>query len=115
MTAQSTLERFAQPQDIDAVTHAFPANVIGTLMPVASDIPEAFWSWSNAWNRWAQACFSHGWPTDHRVFPRDDVDAELAATHLHTLLRSYEPKHEHKLAAVGYLASRWFERIEDES
>jgi hypothetical protein len=36
------------------------------------------------------------------------VDGELAIRHLQVIQASFEPKHEHKEAAVAYLASLWF-------
>jgi hypothetical protein len=40
---------------------------------------------------------------------REGVDAKAAWRHCAALLRSFEPKHEHKEAGVAYLMSQYFE------
>lgn len=38
-----------------------------------------------------------------------DCDANDALANIQTALRSFEPKHEHKMAGVAYLMSMWLE------
>jgi len=42
--------------------------------------------------------------------PKDGVDVKKAMRALKAALGSFEPKHEHKMAAVGYMLSQWFDR-----
>lgn len=107
---------FDQPRKIPAAQRAFPADVIGTLLPLWDDIPEEFRSdWTgqhgNEWTLFVNRLFGLGWPLDREVLRRDDVDPEIAYQHLDTILRSYQPKHEHKIAGVAWLMSRWFLEI----
>lgn len=46
--------------------------------------------------------------------PRDGVDETKALAHLQCVLRSFEPKHEHKIAAVAFLIHEWFEEFNAE-
>ncbi len=104
---------FDQPQEISAVQQAFPGSVVGTLMPPMSAVPDEFKrNRANDWSKFVSDWFFHGNPFDKwTVYMRDDVDGQIAFTHLRTLLSSFEPKHEHKEAAVAWLASRWFAAI----
>jgi hypothetical protein len=43
---------------------------------------------------------------------KEGVDGNLAFRHLSAIQRSFTPKHEHKEAAVAYLASLWFEDVD---
>lgn len=44
--------------------------------------------------------------------PREGVDETKALAHLKCILGSFEPKHEHKIAAVAFLINEWFEQFE---
>lgn len=100
---------FDQPQEIPRVQQVFAANVVSTLMPAYDSIPEEFRSDGTDWNKFVSAWFFLGDAlTKFDLYPRDDVDPQIAWGHLSTILRSWEPKHEHKEAAVAWLMSRWF-------
>lgn len=109
------------PQEIDEVTLAYPANV-QHLMPEYNSIPEEFRnmnynhrcddpSKADFWLR-----FQSDWMfTGLKVIKTDlkeGIDGDKAWRHLSAIQGSYEPKHEHKMAAVAYLASLWFNNIE---
>jgi hypothetical protein len=109
-SAQGSLEeRFAQPQAIDDVTLAFPAG-IRHLMPKMDEIPAAFDNQSNPYVRFQQEWFYRGVKKD-RVAAKPGIDARAAWRHLSAIQGSFEPKHEHKEAAVAYLASLWFDLV----
>lgn len=100
------------PQVVDPADYAFPA-LIGFLSPDPADIPDEFWHGGSSprgvtWNGFMRAWFFGSLPKDAGFWLRDGVDGELALRHLSTILRSFEPKHEHKEAMVAYLASLWF-------
>lgn len=138
----TTQQKWTMPQDVDDVTLAFPAQVIGTLMPPMEDIPEEFHGPTEASRPWR--LFQHRWmlnQLDQMVGVRisdaladqvvDQVadgpeSAEEAAENGHALGQvltdkafrhlaacqgSFEPKHEHKQAAVAWLASLWFGEV----
>lgn len=96
-------------QDVDDVTLAFPADV-SHLMPKWQDIPEDFRTPNSRteWNRLVNAWFFRGLKSI-TVKPRPAVDVNKAMRHLMAIMHSFEPKHEHKEAAVAYLMSLWFE------
>lgn len=96
-------------QEIDVATAAFPANV-SHLMPAWKDIPANFRSGNQLteWNKIVRAWFFFGL-AKLEVKPREGVDRHMAMRHLAAIMRSFEPKHEHKEAAVAYLMSLWFE------
>ena len=75
-------------------------------MPPHKDIPREFNSDRNEWTLWQRKWFFEG--LDVTPEPKDGIDAKKAMRHLATIQRSWMPKHEHKEAAVAYLASLWF-------
>lgn len=96
-----------QPIEVTDVQLAFPANV-SQLMPAYEQIPVEFRRGESEWVDWQSQWFYHGikkLPT-----PKPGVDLDKAIRHLRCIQGSFEPKHEHKQAAVAYLASLWFEQ-----
>ena len=58
----------------------------------------------NKWTRIASSLFFKGGqlpPT------RDCISRRIAVGHIQTALASFQPKHQHKEAGVGYLLSLW--------
>lgn len=107
---------FDEPHEISMAQRMFPAGVVGTLMPEMDDIPAEFQERGTDWNRFVSDLFFNGQASAFNrwnLYQRDEIDGQAAFTHLMTVLGSYEPKHEHKEAAVAWLASRWFEGIEE--
>lgn len=101
---------FDTPREIPPVLYAFPAQV-EALMPTWDAIPDDF-KRQNEWVRYVEAWFFHGFTG---LFTREDIAGEDAYRHLDTILRSFQPKHEHKVAAVAWLASRWFASIPEKT
>lgn len=85
---------------------AFPARV-KHLMPPMADIPAEFHNGRGKWSKFQQDWFYSGLATLNLI-PRDGIDLKIALRHLKAIQGSFEPKHEHKEAAVAYLASLWF-------
>lgn len=101
---------FDQPHEVSDVLLAFPGSV-SDLMPPMSSIPEEFQNMNDHtdWNKFVTRWFFSGDALTHfDLYTREDVDAQAAWKHLSAVLRSWEPKHEHKQAAVAWLMSRWF-------
>lgn len=102
---------FDQPTLVSDVLLAFPGEV-RHLMPSAITIPTNYFQ-SVEWRAWTSHWFFIGDP-----FPvwdigiREGVDPNEALRHLRAIMGSYQPKHEHKEAAVAWLASRWFNGIQ---
>ena len=108
------------PSEVSDLLAAFPARV-GSLSPDPGDIPDEFWDDSNEWSRLASRWFFKGLPVDAGfapsktllTFPEGAESAVGAAIkHLGTILGSYQPKHEHKMAATAFLFSQWFDYID---
>jgi hypothetical protein len=107
MNTQQT-DKWATPTVIDDATMAFPASV-SHLMPSQSEIPADFHRYHG--NRWLQ--FQSDWFFKgiklSGLRAKDGIDLRAALRHLGAIQGSFEPKHEHKTAAVAYLASRWLD------
>lgn len=101
------------PQAITDIQLAFPAGVLD-LMPSMADIPEDFRldrGDARPWIKFQQQWFFHGLPKGTTFRVRDGIDRTAALRHLSAIQGSWAPSHEHKQAAVAYLASLWFEEV----
>ena len=102
-------DQFAQPQAVDDLLLAFPAK-LGALLPPIEIIPTDYphrQEWEDFQHQW----FAGTLPPGTEIEPAEGIDATAAGRHLTAILRSFEPKHEHKMAAAAWLASRWFVRV----
>lgn len=95
-----------QPVVLSDVDAAFPADV-KALMPPWEDIPNSFKQWTGPWINLAERWFYQG--LDIALVPKEGIDLTTAVRHLSAVMRSRQSKHEHKIAAVAYLMSQWFE------
>lgn len=96
-------------KELSALEVAFPATV-GHLMPPQADIPEEFKHGNTKWNKLFADWFYFGikgavWT------PKEGVDQQMALRHIHAVMGSFEPKHEHKESAVAFLLSEWFDDV----
>ena len=85
-----------------------PRRVVGLWLPEREDVPEEFNSTrSNPWCRIAEHWFFHG--IDGELVAQDGIDWDDAVKHAKICLMSREPGHNHKISAVGWLLSQWFD------
>lgn len=103
---------YDKPTEVSDIFLAFPAN-LGDLIPPSDHIPIQFWDSSNQWNQLASAWFMDGLKPEAKFILEDEVDGNIAVRHISAILKSYEPKHEHKIAATAYLSSIWFKEVFD--
>lgn len=93
------------PTKVGDVDVAFPASV-KHLMPSMEEIPKEFQRGRTYWSTLTSEWFFRGLkslPTS-----KEGVDRNQALRHLKCIMGSFEPRHEHKEAAVAYLMSLWF-------
>jgi len=95
---------WSKPKDVSRSDCAF-GNVNG-LLPRWDEIPKEFKHGRTGWNSLASEWFFSGLDKG-RLVAKDDIDANKAIAHLSTILRSFNPEHEHKEAGVAYLMSLW--------
>jgi hypothetical protein len=95
---------------MESYTHPIPADKplprrVADCMPEYRNIPDEFKRPNNPWVKWQVAWFFDGL----KSFPsaKEGVDQISAMRHLDCIQRSWDTKHEHKEAAVAYLASLW--------
>lgn len=104
---------YATPRPVTNLQLAFPVD-LGDLLPPWDLIPEAFRAdtdISRPWRTFQRRWFAGLLRQDDvaALTARPGVNLNHAARHLAVLQGSFEPRHEHKEAAVAWLASRWFE------
>lgn len=107
---------FAKPLEvIDGVAIGFGmrASDMETFMPPREELPEPFnrYMGDTIWHKVQSKWFYNGLNEEDISFlvPKEGIDKEGAILQLTAIQRSWLPKHEHKVAAVAYLLSRWFE------
>lgn len=94
------------PIPVSDVTLAFPANVIGVLIPEWGDLPQVFQDRMSGYEKLANyACFHSVELKPEALKP--SIDATTATRQLSAVVRSFELKHEHKEAGLAYLLSLW--------
>lgn len=100
------------PRPVEDVMLAFPARVIGSYLPPLDVIPDDFRERRGdavQWHRVADLLFADQPITDAPPFVTSH-DPDLITRHATVCLRSFEPKHEHKIAGVAWLLSLWFDQ-----
>jgi len=100
--------------EVSDVDVAFGARAL-EWMPPMEDIPEEFKEFPGRteWHQIVSAWFFDGLSENVKFYPKDGVDAEKAFKVMRATLGSFAPKHEHKEAAVAYMLSEWFDKVED--
>ena len=104
---------FDEPAIITDALLAFPGDV-RHLMPPHHTVPAEFTNMNavTEWNRFVSHWLFTGNPLkvwDLHLHP--EIDGGQAFRHLTAISRSFQPKHEHKEAALAWLLSRWFTAI----
>jgi hypothetical protein len=94
---------WSKPIEINQVEYVFPADVIGRYLPELSEIPEDL---DKEFEELAQYAFSHAVELKPEAL-KEGIDPELANRHFNAVLRSFQPKHQHKLKGAGYLLYLW--------
>lgn len=74
------------------------------LLPLVEDIPEDFIR-GNVYTSAVENLFSESFPPHLKLQYREGFDPKLAARAVQAHLQSWSPKHQHKIAGVGYLLS----------
>jgi hypothetical protein len=93
------------PIEITKADLAFGGKAM-TILPAYRDIPDEFTNEHHVWCKWQAKWFFKG--LTQYPEPKEGIDLNLAVLNLKCIQGSREPKHEHKMAGVAYLASLWF-------
>ncbi len=94
--------------DVDAVEEVFGAKDIYKMMPKYEDIPQEYkMNFHNPAFEFICGWFYTGLKNPEFV-PKEGVDPEKALKHIATIMVSYAPKHEHKMAGCAWLLDQWF-------
>ena len=113
------MKDWSKPIEVTNIEMAFPVDVLGVLMPHYKDLPEEFNGTSqwrrNDWCKQADVWFFKGVDTKKSVmkFKKNlTVDEQkMVLRQIQACLGSFQPKHEHKMAGVGYLMSLFFDKL----
>ncbi len=103
-----------EPRDVTDLDMAFPAT-IHNLLPSEEEIPREFFDDSNQWVRIAQRWFYEGLPQATVFEAKSGIELRRAMRHLRAVLGSFHSGYKHKIAAVAYLLSLWFDRVDPDA
>ena len=87
-------------------------------MPPWEYVPSGFKNNKNPYCKAVSSWFFEGGTGNSKAFatangakfkPKEDVDGEKAMRAIRAVLGSFDPKHEHKIAACAYMLSEWFD------
>lgn len=87
--------------------------VFGSIkhFPKCDDLPDDFRSGRHPCCQIAQTLFFHGGSLeDFGLTAKAGIDRRKALRAIRAGLCSFVPKHEHKIAAVGFMFDQWFDR-----
>ncbi len=95
--------------DLASITDVEMAFSTERLLPQQEDIPKSFWG-RNPYSELASAIFygttlPDGEMTFHPTFTDDAAAADLSKC-VRAHLKSFAPKHEHKIAGVGFMIAQ---------
>lgn len=105
---------FSRPTEVNDVEMAFPANALD-YMPerqvCEAALKELPPEQEKKWREFQYKWFFEGLSKRTKVSTKKGIDGKAAFRHLKVIQGSYTPSHEHKEAAVAYLASLWFKDV----
>lgn len=92
-------------EELTKLDEAFPANAL-EYMPKYEEIPkyEGRSALENLASRWCGLGLH-----DVQFVAKEGVPGAAAFRQINCIMRSFAPKHEHKIAAVAYLIHEWFD------
>jgi hypothetical protein len=108
---ESAADRFASPMPVSDLDLAFGGKV-EDLMPPYREIPETFRNWNERHSKLAGRWFYEG-IDKNAIKAKAGIDESAAWKHMAAIMSSWAPKHEHKMAGVAYLMSRWFDIVQE--
>lgn len=106
----ATVNDFDRPKEVDSLSAVFGGEM-AVLLPPMAIIPPEFKRWDGTkWNKFVSKWFFEG-ASMSELTPRNGIDPKDAIRHAKAIMASWEPKHEHKEAAVAWLLSLWFSEV----
>lgn len=97
-------------EELTKADEVFPARALN-LMPKLSEIPK--YEGRRELEHLASTWFSKGLK-DVAFHAKEGVPGAAALRQLKCIMGSFEPKHEHKIAAVAFLINEWFDVVPKE-
>lgn len=90
------------PEQIASITDVEMAFSTQRLLPAGEDIPDEFWR-GNLYTQLAEALFYGQAMPECDIQLNEGIEPEQLNRCVHAHLGSWGPKHEHKIAGVGYM------------
>jgi hypothetical protein len=98
------------PIKVDDVDMAFGGSGVGMekLLPKYETLPEEFRNERDPFSPLVHEWFFKGL-SKKKLTIKPNINENDAWRHLKTIIGSFEPAHEHKIAGIAYLMSQWFD------
>jgi len=98
------------PRASNGMDQAFGPQHIGDYLPSKAEIPDDFRSGRGPWHEFVARWFFEGADAKALV-ARPGIDRGRAIGHVQSVLASFAPQHDHKMAGAAWLCSLWFEPL----
>lgn len=109
-------DQWAAPATVDDLSMVFGADALKhmpSLVECEAGLRLLDRKTARMWRDFQATWFFEGLSPDVEFTVAEGVDGATAIRHLKMINGSFAPKHEHKEAAVAYLASRWFTSVKN--
>ena len=112
------MSKWSTPKAVTALDLSFGQSKMKEFLPEMSEIPEDFKAYygmgeARKWITIVDDWFFNG--IEKLVLkPKAGINEKEAFRHLKSIMSSWEPAHEHKIAGVAWLMSLWFDDIQYE-
>jgi hypothetical protein len=93
------------PQDMDSITDVEMAFSTDRLLPPVEDIPTEFFR-GNQYTKLVEAIFYGLQMPDGQIEMKEGFTPESLNRAVRAHIQSFTPKHEHKIAGVGFLVAQ---------
>ena len=110
------MSQWITPTAVNDLNMGFGPKNLKEYLPEMSEIPEDFKYNNVKGKKWTSIVDDWFFSGIQKLVlkPKAGIDEKKAFRHLKAIMSSWEPKHEHKTAGVGYLMSLWFDDIQYE-
>jgi hypothetical protein len=99
------------PIEVDDISVGMGAVNMEGILPLMESIPDEFKQRTNEWVNRVDDWFFSGIRLGY-IEMKAGIDKKKAFRHLQSIMHSWQPEHNHKVAGVAYLMSMWFEAFE---
>jgi len=105
------MSKWDKPKKVTDAEVSFSFRDIRGKIPAWESLSSKYWNGTRASERLIGKVFYEGLPNGTEFHPREGVDPGDGTRYIAAIMRSFQPRHEHKFAAASFLLEKWFEKV----